>query len=1027
MSTTPLFKKIKKNGTTLYVFPGVTEDKNFETQNENYKMNISHFALVNFPAPTKEDIFNDTFNSNASSFSGGYADELVNSLRNYVANHEVTVRNTMTSPNTFYYDVFENYTITEKIFWKWAKKLGFIEFELATDEHYYMNDSKYDELGSTPDFQREYLWTERTNDIFGVVSITTGPGIDEITIQLGSETKFKVGDTIIVNVPNLDGAGENFSIFEIVAVTSDSETFDTITIDVDLDTGDVNDNPTISDFGDIDDLEISNAYDRFIQFMSEITGVNNAQLPDRTYTEAYAYIAHQQGMTPYLLWRTMVDNNYKPNSKFPILPNQIQQEIQGGENANNPILTNPSNYPGDIWAQFDEPDFTYQTASGDTLRRIGDYFGNNNINNTNINPIDFTPDTIDGLTLDLNIDNYKKAKSHLFPIETFKEFAATSFDQEAPKDFDFNAILWFYTIEDVSGENVEYATNLYGIEFLDSPENSEDKVSIPTQQKLVTNGYQDGNSYTFSLDTNITVESYTDTHDFDPNKIYSLFGMELYYEALTRITYMNDQLGQILGNHSSLRNEIETLRGMIYTQESIDSIKAQINNLKSLLNVYSTLQIGDSDTIIAELDTSVSPALVRLHSVDKRYGNILHYYTQDMFNEFQNSSSLTEITPVIKNVPIKNGKDFLVVVNNNDNNVPSSAYDDTIIQDKLKLVIEKDLHFKQSLDILVLPTKSDIEVTTSGLGTPPATNKTQEPINDKELDLFINFNDGSVTSELKIKTLSLPVTKYLHSDDSFYDEPAALFETVPTWPVKNVYYDEGSSTNKRKFTFVVEADLIHSPKLKQNMRFFLKNFMLEYGSEYMDLSKQYQIMDSGVNIRQSKIEEVILTGSGDTYNVGDICDIEYLNPNSNTYVVGKIEVISITPTNGIDEFIVINNNLLNNQHNLDTINNKLEITVGSNPGSTPAYCIIREKIISEVSIEFDIINSEGEIPDLLDIYDTLYKVETNGIACIDDKLKTMPTLTFLKGTMISITRISDAEIILAEDIAKRYRIDIKML
>ena len=57
------------------------------------------------------------------------------------------------------------------------------------------------------------------------------------------------------------------------------------------------------------------------------------------------------------LFRTSFDDNYKPNQKFPILPSQYQPEIIGAESFTSPIRSNPENYPGDYWAQFDDPNY----------------------------------------------------------------------------------------------------------------------------------------------------------------------------------------------------------------------------------------------------------------------------------------------------------------------------------------------------------------------------------------------------------------------------------------------------------------------------------------------------------------------------------------------------------------------------------------------------------------------------------------------------------------------------------------------
>jgi hypothetical protein len=118
---TPLYKKFKTNGTTLYTFPSVAEDLNFSKQNENYKMYISHFVLVNFPKQETGktfDIENVFDQNNTSIVPNNFQDALVESLRNYVANHETTIRNSKIDSTNYYYNVYDNATTTEKIFFK---------------------------------------------------------------------------------------------------------------------------------------------------------------------------------------------------------------------------------------------------------------------------------------------------------------------------------------------------------------------------------------------------------------------------------------------------------------------------------------------------------------------------------------------------------------------------------------------------------------------------------------------------------------------------------------------------------------------------------------------------------------------------------------------------------------------------------------------------------------------------------------------------------------------------------------------
>ena len=141
---TPLYKRLKQNGTTFYAFPGAAEDISAAYQNQNYRMYFSKYLLLNFPKQNLssgtnsntiywdfEDTTGNGFGFKRSAFSTpptDYQDALVESLRNYVANYEVTMKESRTNDREFYYDNRVPSTPTEKIFWKWCKKLNLIDF-----------------------------------------------------------------------------------------------------------------------------------------------------------------------------------------------------------------------------------------------------------------------------------------------------------------------------------------------------------------------------------------------------------------------------------------------------------------------------------------------------------------------------------------------------------------------------------------------------------------------------------------------------------------------------------------------------------------------------------------------------------------------------------------------------------------------------------------------------------------------------------------------------------------------------------
>jgi hypothetical protein len=1068
---TPLLKSLK-NGTTMYVLPSVAEDKNYENQNNNYKMQISHFALVNFPREVvgKTLDFDLEFIQNGTSVKPAlFKDRLVESLRNYVANHSTVIRNSKINSNEFYYDTNVLDTVDEKIFWKWCKKLGVIDFEVANPvQEFFGNDPKYNDNGpvGNTDHYREYLWRERgiiTYDISAnagsiafsatgttvpVVLPTLTAGMQRVTLTLTASTTLKPGDYILINRPNLDfplhyNATPSQPLTQsrllIVGLKTTSTTNDTIIVEIDT-------TKTITDFGTTSTINLYSDYKRFVQLVGEIAGINNVQHPDRAYTEVQANVSYQHGQMPYTLFNIKNDNNYKPNSVFPILPSEIQLEIQGGETPTNPILTNPTGYPGDIWAQFDTSGFQYQSQTGNIIKRNGLYYGNNAVSNSSPTLLypDFDGSTIDGIALNLNINDYAEAVSYTFPINSFGEFCATSFNNEAPKDFEFNAILWYYTLEDVSGNTLSTATNLYGIEFLDTPDNDTDLLNlnkIPSNKKWVSNGYQDGNSYTWSLDLNFALDSDVEPPSFDPDKVYSLFGMELYYEAMTRLNYFNDQVTNLFNSNLDLRNTINDLQGLVYTQQSLESIRARMDNLENLLNIYSTLQIGISSTIEPLLDTSVTPPVIRLNSVDKQYGYVYNYNIKDMYTEFINVNSFTEFSRIEKTIPVQSGKDFLVVVNNNDYADPTVQYDPGVLMPEMSLVLNNDLDYKQKIDIIV-QTKS--ENVTNG-----------KPIWNKKLNLYMNYSDGITTNKILLKHLDLPVLQYKSGINRF-DEFGPKYNDVPNLKIKNIYYIMPTSA-ERNFVFTVEDDLVYSyylsnvvnnKKLQQSMRLFIDNFYLNSTpsspspeTSYTNMIGQYELSIDPVYKSADIYEiEIVNQGLGYTANKTLIYNVVPIQGGGAGLAIKM--VVQTDATGKVIDAYLLSDTFKTTPINADFTTFNFTYTASSYPDlsgtattvtappGTLATFRLKTKKITKINVKINNFTTNATLNTFLTGYDTALGVTSkplNTLFNINQYCKTTPEMSFLNSWKISMVRISDIINIPSTEIEKRYNIKVERL
>jgi hypothetical protein len=700
----PLYKSLKTNGTTFYAFPSASEDISAAYQNSNYKMYFSKYALLNLPkqvtsdsltgsSPTASQPIYFEFDKDLGPFRqsvaatppASFSEQIIESLRNYVANQEVTIKDSKLNNTEYYYDNNALETTTEKIFFKWCKKLNIIDFEPAIpDDEYFSNLAEF-QSGNINDDQYfpEYLWKERevvawTTKIFSESAILTG----KLEVEFTSTTNFRVGDIAkLYNYESsepptleLSGISTGIQVKILRVIEPDGVYGQKIIFDIS------GNNYGLTPVA----CKVELVYNRLVRYIGEVQGVSNVQQANRSYTEVHAHIPDHTGQTPDILFRTMADVNYMPNKTFPIIPSQYQPEIIGAESFNSPIVNTPQNYPGSYFGQYDTVDFTYETAPGDSFRRSGKYYGiDGNINSPIVNG-----KNIDGITMDFNTSHYVKMNILGRNLTNFDQFNALEINNLPPVAFEFNAILWYYTVEDNTGKST---TNLYGISFLDHPDNNvipeETSLRFPTYKKFVTNGIQDGTSFAFSLNLNFNIINENPQDSYNPEAINSMFSMNLFNSSMSKLAATNDSFINLLAEQGNVRDEVNFLKGLIYTQTDLATLNTKIQNLESLLRLYATNQILSSDTV----DVSTvpgTPPYIQLDTINTTYERVYVYNATDMY-------SSQGIIPATLTVP--RNRDFLVNFTNNDEvelDLPNN--------DKLTFIFDKDLYDKQSVDINIL-------------------------------------------------------------------------------------------------------------------------------------------------------------------------------------------------------------------------------------------------------------------------------------------------------------------------------------
>ena len=836
----PLYKTLKQNGTSFYAFPGAAEDISAAYQNSNYKMYFSKYVLLDLPIQNLVDE-NNTGGTASENFYWDFtkfptlsttqpptfSEQVIESLRNYVANHEITIRESRLNNTEYYYDNTALETTAEKIFFKWCKKLGLISLEPALPQDEYIDELAEFQRNNLADstYFKEYLWKEReiTEYAISEVDSSSAPvagqfvdvGQQALKLVISSITNFRAGDVIEVNSIN------DLPLIELVFGVGTTEWLGPIqlkVLSVTVNTNDTHD--IIVDF--LTTINIATGldgtakivYQKLIKYIGEVNGVSNVQEANKAYTEVYAHVPDHTGQTPDILFRTSVDINYKPGMVFPIIPNQYQPEILGAELFSSPIVSSPQNYPGSYFGHFDTEDFTYEISNGDSLRRSGDYFGVSGDINTPI--VDGS--TVDGIILDFDTTHYVKMNLKDRSLSNFDQFNALEVNNTPPKDFEFNAILWYYTVEDTTGTK---KTNLYGISFLDHPDNNPKDIEIglrfPPYKKLVTNGNQDGTSYAFALNLNFNIINDNPVDTYNPESINSLFSMNLFNEAMKRLASANDSFLNVISEHSSMKDEIMDLKQLLYSQKDFDTINAKITNLEELLKLYSTLQSESSDTIEVELNSETTPPNLKYNSIDRKYKSIEIYNTTDMYNT-------TGVIPV--NISVPRYKDFMVHIVNNDEvslTLPNN--------DNLKLILSSDLEFRQSIDILVSGTDLSTE--------------------NKKLDIYIStinplgIAPDSATDETQIETLiisdiDLPV---------FYNKTTSQPNSAKSWKSFNFDINLDSniiltSNNLLELTMNSNSNVVYN-SIKQGDSFTLNNLFIGTSSVF-DFSGQYLVNSVGL-------------------------------------------------------------------------------------------------------------------------------------------------------------------------------------
>jgi hypothetical protein len=329
----------------------------------------------------------------------------------------------------------------------------------------------------------------------------------------------------------------------------------------------------------------------------------------------------------------------------------------------------------------------------------------------------------------------------------------------------------------------------------------------------------------------------------------------------------------LISEQGVLKDQVDALRQLLYTQTDISTINQKISNLENLLRLYSTNQIISTDSISAVINPG-TPNSISLFNRETSYSVINNIRATDLY-------SSTGIIPL--NISVPENKNFLLNISNNDEvnlSLPNN--------DRLTIVLDSDLSHRQSVDIIIT-------------GTPLSSQ-------NKKLDIYINTIVPSTTT-----TTSLTTTEALLIGDIdlpiFYNTINSLPNSAYLW--SDFRFDvDLSKTIQYTIGNILEVplsgnQLVINNSIKPGDTFKLNNFFVGTASIF-DFSGQYKV-DSVVGSTSSYIRlnadsnpDLVAYGASASLPLYIHGTSSTLLSNSPYFSLNKGKKIKITRTNSSD-------------------------------------------------------------------------------------------------------------------------------
>ena len=352
----------------------------------------------------------------------------------------------------------------------------------------------------------------------------------------------------------------------------------------------------------VEEYTPTGTYNKVVQQVGDIDVVNTIKSNDNSYTEVYIHIPTNEGSTPHVLFKSVSDSNYYANMTIANnATDPLDIEYLAGRHFNetHPFGLNLKGYfdlddSSVVVTKTDDINDPYVTGNFFTQTIKNAYYTDNISGEFDVattewykkvegaSTIDYARSTLDGISIDFNLDNYKLASENP-SIKAFSQFN----DYVGNKDFQFNALLIYYdTFDpnnvDANNNPIDFSRNLYGILFLDKVEQNGLEFEIPYITKYMPDplNKMDGTSFGYKLNLKLDTSIENVLVERSINN-YSTFSLDLFVDVLTEFKQIQVQLNDKLLEMEELKQDVVELKDLLVNTEDQNELKIRIDNIET--------------------------------------------------------------------------------------------------------------------------------------------------------------------------------------------------------------------------------------------------------------------------------------------------------------------------------------------------------------------------------------------------------------------------------------------------------------